>query len=63
MLDYKLFDVFTILEQMLGKDTMYITDAVKSGKLAGIELTFDVEKDGNGVPTKVQHHVALDWNK
>lgn len=61
MIDYKVFDILCILEKMLGKDTMYLTDAAKSGKLKELTLTFDVTKDSNGVPVKVQHGVVETW--
>lgn len=61
MMDYKVFDVLTVVEKMLGKSQMYLTDAVKSGKLKDVSLKFDVEKDSNGVPVNVAHTVVLSW--
>lgn len=63
MIDYKVFDVLCIIEKMIGKDMMYLTDAAKSGKLKELTLSFETEKDSNGVPVKVQHGVALTWNE
>lgn len=61
MIDYKVFDVLSIIEQMIGKDSMYLTDAAKSGNLQDITLSFETEKDGKGVAIKVQHGVSLTW--
>jgi len=61
MIDYKVFDILTLFEKMLGKDMMYLTDAAKSGKLKELTLKFDTEKDSHGVPVKVQHAVELSW--
>lgn len=61
MIDYQVFDILTALEKMLGYPTVYLTDAVKSGKLKELTLSFDVTKDSNGVPVKVQHSVVESW--
>lgn len=63
MIDYKLFDILTILEKMIGKESMYLTDAVKSGNLKELTLSFDTQKDDNGVAIKVQHGVSLSWEE
>lgn len=61
MIDYKLFEVLTILEKMIGKESMYLTDAAKSGNLKELVISFDSKKDSNGVSVKVQHGVTLSW--
>lgn len=61
MIDYKVFDILTILEKMLGFDMVYLTDAAKSGKLKEVTLKFETTKDEHGVPVKVQHGVDLTW--
>lgn len=63
MIDYKLFDVLTILEKMIGKESMYLTDAAKSGNLKELTISFDSQKDSNGVAVKVQHGVSLTWEE
>lgn len=62
MMDYMLLDVLINLEKMTGKSFYYLADAVKSGKLDEIKIKFEVEKDNNEVPVKVQHLVELSWN-
>lgn len=63
MIDYKVFEVLCMIEKMLGKETMYLTDAAKSGNLKEVVLTFDTQKDSNGVCVKVQHGAVLTWEK
>ena len=63
MVDYKVFDILSIFEKILGHDFMYLTDAAKSGKLEEIVLHFDSHKDSNGVPIKLQHGVTLVWKE
>lgn len=61
MIDYQMFDILTTIEKMLGHPVVYLTDAVKAGKLKELSFTFDVTKDSNGVPVKVQHAVVESW--
>ncbi len=61
MIDYKVFDVLCIIEKMIGKEAMYLTDAAKSGNLKELTISFEADKDSNGVAIKVQHGVALTW--
>ena len=63
MIDYQMFDVPNIVEKMLGYPVVYLTDAVKSGKLVELSFTFNVTKDANGVPVKVQHSVTESWKE
>lgn len=63
MLDYKTFEILSKLEQMLGKQSYYLVDAVKSGNLDNIVIKFEVEKDAHGVTTNVQQVVDLVWIK
>lgn len=59
MIDYQVFDVLCILEKMLDKKMMYLTDAAKSGSLKELVISFDSTKDEHGVCIKVQHGVTL----
>ena len=61
MIDYKLFDILTLLEKMLDKQPMYLTNAAQSGKLEDIKISFNATTDSHGVPVKLQHAVELSW--
>lgn len=61
MIDYQLFDILVILEKMLGKQMMYLTNAAQGGSLESITISFKSEKDNHGVPVKLNHAVDLLW--
>lgn len=61
MIDYRLFEVLTLIESMLDKQSYYLTDAAKCGKMKKLEITFDAVKDNHGVTTKLQHGVNIHW--
>ena len=63
MMDWKLFDTLTLFEKMCDKKAMYLTDAVKAGKLAEITLSFEVQKDEHGVVKDIAHFVELSWKE
>lgn len=63
MMDAYMFDILSTLEKMIDKQPMYLTDAAKAEKLNSITLEFKVEKDSNGVVTKVQPVVKVKWVK
>lgn len=63
MMDWKLCDTLTLFEKMCGMNPIYLSDAVKSGNVKSITLSFDIEKDEHGVATQLQHFVDVEWNK
>ena len=59
MIDYRLHDMFTALESMLGKKPMYLSDAAKAGKVTGFEVTLERVTDSDGVCTQLQPVITL----
>lgn len=63
MIDYRLHDMFTALESMLGHKPMYLSDAGKAGKVTGFEVALERTVDSNGVCTNLQPVVTLIYGK
>lgn len=59
MVDYNIVDILSALDKMCGYAPGYLLDAIKSQNVKAIAIDFDVTKDTNNVPVKVQHIVKV----